>query len=84
MVKPNADLFVGAYQANAGAHPGAVVVKFLDTVVANGAVRATGRPPMVTCCTPLGLDHKAIDLVLLETRPRPAAPSPCLYISVFV
>ena len=53
-----------------------MVVKLLDTVVTDGTVRAAGRPPMVACGAPLGLDHEAIDLVLFETRPRPAARTP--------
>lgn len=79
VVRPNAALFKAAYQADAGAHPGAMMVKFLDTVVTHGTVRAAGRPPVVACGAPLGLDHKAVDLVFLETRPRPAATTPCRY-----
>lgn len=69
---------MGTHQADAGADPRAVVVKLLDTVVTHGTMRAAGRPPMVARGAPLGLDHKAIDLVFLEPRPRPAATLYCL------
>lgn len=68
----------GAYQPNACAHPGTVVVEFLDTVVADSAVGAAGRPPMVACRAPLGLHHEAIDLMFLEARPSPAPITVCL------
>lgn len=50
-----------------------MVVKLLHTVVADGTVGAAGRPPMVACGTPFGLDNETIDLVLLMGRPAPAA-----------
>ena len=78
VVQRRAALFVGTHQANASADPGAVVVKLLHTVVTHGAMRAAGRPPMIARGAPLGLDHKAIDLMLLEPWPRPAATPPCL------
>jgi len=61
-----------AYQAYTSSHPGAVVVKLLYAVVTDGTVGAAGRPPVVAGGAPLGLDHEAVDLVLLERRAAPA------------
>lgn len=75
---PSLRRWKGAYQPNAGAHPGTVVIKLLDAVVADCTVRAAGRPPMVAGGAPLGLHHKPIDLMLLEAGPSPATTTPCV------
>ena len=61
-----------AHQANTGANPWAVVVKLLHTVVAYSTVGAARRSPMIAGGAPFGLNHKAIDLVLLVCWPTSA------------
>ena len=71
-----------AYQAYAGAHPGTVVVKFLHTVVTDSAVGAAGRPPVIAGGAPFGLNHKAIDLMLLKAWSCPTHhPFPISHVS---
>lgn len=65
-----------AHQAYAGPNPWAVVVKLLHTVVTNSTVGATGRPPVIAGGAPFGLNHKAIDLVLLVCWPASASTHP--------
>ena len=62
-----------AHQANTGANPWAVVVKLLHTVVAYSTVGAARRSPMIAGGAPFGLNHKAIDLVLLVCWPTSAS-----------
>ena len=62
-----------AHQAYTGANPWAVVVKLLHTVVADSTVGAAGRAPVITGGAPFGLNHKAVDLVLLVCRPASAS-----------
>jgi len=62
-----------AHQADTGANPWAVVVKLLHTVVADSTVGAAGRPPVIAGGAPFGLNHKAVDLMLLVCWPASAA-----------
>ena len=62
-----------AHQAYAGPNPWAVVVKLLHTVVAYSTVGAARRSPMIAGGAPFGLNHKAIDLVLLVCWPTSAS-----------
>ena len=55
--------------ADAVANPGAVVVEFADTVVADGAVRAARRPVVVARVAPLCAHCEPVHVVL-----------PCLHI----
>jgi len=53
-----------AHLANAVADPGAVVVEFAHAVIADGTVRAAGRPVVMTCVAPLGAHCEAVHVVL--------------------
>lgn len=61
-----------AYKSNALANPWAVVVKLVDTVVADGAVRGSWWTVPQAGLTKLHLHHEAInDDVLGSTEPHP-------------
>ena len=62
----------GVHLAHARADPGAVMVEFPDTVVANSAVGAARRPKMIASRAPLGVHRVSVHLILLGGALQPA------------